>query len=273
MLSQLQNFNIEQINFIVVVDVLLVVLVFYWVYLFIRRTRAVQLLKGVAVLVLVFWLSSLLGLEKLNWLFRQSLYGLLVAIPIVFQPELRRALEQLGRGRFVDRSLFAFNEVDRTRMIHEVVRAATVLCSQRTGALIIIEGNTGLNDFIEGGIKIDGLVSAELLINIFENNAPLHDGAVIIRGDRVAAASCVLPLSENTYLNKKLGMRHRAAIGITEQTDALAVVVSEETGSLSLSLEGNLTEFLDEVELKEMLLAHLRPEQYSSLMFIWRKKQ
>jgi len=272
-LSQLQNFSIDKINLTVVIDILIVVLVFYWLFLIIRRTRAVQLLKGVAVIVLAFWVSNLLGLQIVNWLLRQTLYGLIVAIPIVFQPELRRALEQLGRGRFFDRSFFAFSEINRTRMIIEVVRSATVLAGQKTGALIIIERNTGLSEFLESGVKIDGLVSAELLANIFVNNAPLHDGAVIIQGDRVAAASCVLPLTESSHLNKKIGMRHRAAIGITEQTDAVALVVSEETGSISLSVEGVLTEFLDEIRLKDMMLSYLKPEQNGSLMFIWKKKQ
>jgi len=271
--TNLLNGLIGSISIIRVVDILIVALVLYWLMMLIRRTRAVQLLKGFVVLLFAFVLSSFLGLEIVNAMLRWALTGLVVAIPVVFQPELRRALEQLGRGKIFEQSIFTVGEFDRTKMIDEVVRACGVLSKKRFGALIVIERETGLSDFIDTGIKLDGVVSAELLVNIFVPNTPLHDGAVIIRGDRVIAASCVLPLTERQHLSKELGMRHRAGLGVTEQSDAVAVIVSEETGIISIAEDGLLTRYLDEPGLKDKLSSYLQPFHNASLAFLWRKKQ
>jgi len=271
--ASLFNKLIGSVSIVRLIDILIVALVFYWVMTLIRRTRAVQLLKGFVVLLLAFILSSLLGLEIVNAMLRWALTGLVVAIPVVFQPELRRALEQLGRGKIFEQSIFTLGEADRTRMIDEVVKAAGVLSKKRFGALIVIERETGLSDFVETGIKLDGAVSAELLVNIFVPHTPLHDGAVIIRGDRVVAAACVLPLTERPYLSKELGMRHRAGLGITEQSDALAVIVSEETGIISLAEDGLLARYLNGSRLKDKLLSALKTSYSTSLAFLWRRKQ
>jgi len=271
--ASLVNGLIGAISIVRIIDILIAALVICWVMMLIRRTRAVQLLKGFVVLLFAFVLSSLLGLEIVNAMLRWALTGLVVAIPVVFQPELRRALEQLGRGKIFEQPIFTLGEIDRTRMIDEVVKASGVLSEKRFGALIVIEKETGLSDFIETGIKLESTVSAELLVNIFVPHTPLHDGAVIIRGDRIAAASCILPLTERLYLSKELGMRHRAGLGITEQSDALVVIISEETGVISVAEDGLLTRYLDGPGLKDMLSSALRSSHNTSLAFLWRKNQ
>lgn len=242
-----------------VIDILIVSYVFYRGILLIRGTRAVQLLKGVIVLLIVTGLSGLFHLQALNWLLNRVLEMGLFAIPVVFQPELRRALEQLGRSNLLNLSMRWQVPQDPVRVIQEVVNAAQVFSKNRIGALVVLERETGLNEYIETGIAIGGLVSAELLINSFIPNTPLHDGAIIIRGDRVVAASCYLPLSDRSDLAKELGTRHRAAVGITEQSDALVVVVSEETGQISIAEAGTLTRGLDEKTLADKLAIGLNP--------------
>ncbi len=223
-----------------IVDILLVAYVIYKLLMLIKGTRAVQLLKGLAVLVVASALSDRLHLYTMNWILEKTWTMLFVALPIVFWPELRRALEQLGRGGFFGRHFFLVEE-DARRTAREVARAAEIFSRRRVGALLVFMGETGLKEYVESGIELDALVSAEALLNIFEPNTPLHDGAVIIRGNRILAAACYLPLTqENTLLSKEFGTRHRAALGITEQSDALAVVVSEETGIISLVQGGKL---------------------------------
>lgn len=239
------------------VDILVVAFVVYQVLMLIRGTRAVQLVTGLGLLFAAYIVSRWLGLYTLQWLL--SYVGLVVpiALLVLFQPELRRMLEQLGRGSVL---LVGFTPhgLDREaaiRLVNDVARAARILGSRKIGALIVIERRVGLEDFIETGIRIDAVVTVQLLINVFFPNTPLHDGAVIIRGNRLAAAGCLLPLSERPGLIRPLGTRHRAAIGVTEVTDALAVVVSEETGTISLAVEGRLDRGLTEEELKVRLLA------------------
>jgi diadenylate cyclase len=251
-----------------------IAIVSYFVYkaiVWIKGTRAVQLLKGVFVLVLAALISSWLKMTTVSWLLTQLQTMLMVALPVVFQPELRRLLEQIGRG-----GIFAYqgllNREALDRFNREMLRAVNVLSRNSTGALIILEREIGLNNYIETGITVDGLMTTELLVNIFVPKAPLHDGAVVIRGDRVAAAGCFLPLTENPNISKELGTRHRAALGVTELSDATAIVVSEETGVISVVREGKMTRYLDEESLKAILLETLSAKRVKPLSFfaLWR---
>lgn len=250
----------------VFLDIAIVLFIFYRLYLTIRGTRAVQLLKGVAVLVLVTLASQFAGLSITNWLLNQALTVGFVALPIIFYPELRRALEHIGRGSlFTKSSLLAPGERDHA--IGELVRAVVQLSSRRVGALLVWEQETGLKDWSETGVDIDAVLTAELLINVFEPNTPLHDGAVILRGDRVRAASCYLPLSDSPELKVELGTRHRAGLGITEHSDAVAVIVSEETGAISLAHEGKLARYLDDKSLTDWLTKNLHNKQLEHSIF------
>ncbi|WP_366923156.1 diadenylate cyclase CdaA [Metallumcola ferriviriculae] len=255
---------------LMVVDISLVAFVIYKGTMLIRGTRAVQLLKGLAVLVAASFASKRLGLTAINWMLDQTRIAILVALPIVFQPELRRALEQLGRGKFFARPLSTLGPDDMSRLIGDVIRAVNVLAKNKDGALIVIERETGLNDYIETGIKMDGVVTVELLTNVFVPTTPLHDGAAIIRGDRVAAAGCFLPLTDSPYLSSQLGTRHRAALGISEISDAVVVIVSEETGTISVAEEGKLTRYLDENTLRETLEDLLIPKSTNQHFWQWR---
>ena len=252
-----------------VIDIAIVAFVMYRLMLLIKGTRAVQLIKGLIVLLVLTALASFFNLNTANWLLRQAMTALVVALPVVFQPELRRALEKLGRGRFLTTTTSTHGEMEPSKVIAEISRAATLLSKNKMGALIVLERETGLEEYIDTGVKIDGLVSAEFLVNIFIPKTPLHDGAVIIRGDRVAAAACFLPLSENPYLTSDLGSRHRAGIGITEHSDAVAVIVSEETGSVALAVEGVLTRYLDEASLMDRLSSLLNLKAGSSIASLW----
>jgi diadenylate cyclase len=243
------------------IDILVVSIIVYQVLMLIRGTRAVQLVSGLAVLFGVYVVSRWLGLYTLQWLL--SYVGLVVpiALLILFQPELRRMLEQLGRGgvSLVGLSPHGLDREAAIRLVNDVARAARVLGSRKIGALIVLERQVGLQDVIDTGIRVDGVVTVQLLINIFYPNTPLHDGALIVRGNRVAAAGCLLPLSERPGLARGMGTRHRAALGITEDTDAVAVVVSEETGTISIAQEARVRRGLTEEELKVALLALVGP--------------
>jgi diadenylate cyclase len=248
-------------------DILIVTYVLYRMILWIRGTRAVQLLKGVVVILLATGISNVLHLRALNWLLDKTITIGLVAIPVIFQPELRRALEQLGRGSFFSRTSMDQMDADMTNVIGEITKATQILSKNKIGALIVMERETGLNEYMETGIPIDARVSSELLINTFIPNTPLHDGAVMIRKNRIVAASCYLPLSDNRNISKELGTRHRAAIGMSEQSDAVAVVVSEETGYVSLAINGEIMRNLDEKSFREMLLNLFAQPKSSGLSF------
>ncbi|OEF97665.1 diadenylate cyclase CdaA [Desulfuribacillus alkaliarsenatis] len=238
-----------------IIDIFLVSFVLYKLIVLIRGTRAVQLLKGIIVIILATALSSYFELRAFNWLLDKTLTTFFFAIPVVFQPELRRALEQLGRGSFFVRS--HHDEAVLQESIHDIVKAATSLSKNKIGGLIVIEGESGLNDFSESGTKLGADISSELLINLFIPNTPLHDGAVIIRKEKILAAACYLPLSENPFISKALGTRHRAGIGISEQSDAMSVIISEETGQISVADNGQLYKDLDEKALREKLTKHM----------------
>lgn len=244
-----------------VVDIVIVAVFFYYIFLLIKDTRAVQILQGVGILLFLMLLSYYLKLSTIHWILRYSLTAIAVAIPIVFQPELRRALGHLGRG-----GLFAapYERMAReaiTQVVDEITWASSILSQTRVGALIVIERETGLEEYVENATLLGSKVSGKLIISIFQHNTPLHDGAVVIKGDKLLAAGCYLPLSENVDFSadKSPGSRHRAAIGISEQTDALVVIISEQTGIISLARNGKLTRNLDPEKLKKVLLALLIP--------------
>jgi diadenylate cyclase len=228
--------NIELAN---VFDILIVAYIFYKAYILIKETRAEQLVKGLVLIIIITNLSKRLGLLTLYWIIQNTITVGLISLVIIFQPELRKALEHLGRSKLFNAKFLDSGEAIE-KVVDEITIAAVNLSSSNTGALMIIEQETGLNDFLASGVKIDAIVTSPLLENIFVENTPLHDGAVIIRKDRIVAAACVLPLTEHEG-RKDFGTRHRAAIGITENSDAIAVVVSEETGTISLSINGKLT--------------------------------
>ena len=236
-----------------VLDILIVAFLVYKVLGFIRETRAEQLAKGIVVLVGATLLSNFFDLYTLHWLLSGVMTVGMVALVVIFQPELRRALEHLGRSRFVN----IMNDIDKEdakRMVTEMVNAVETMSASRTGALMVIEKEITLNDIVETGTVIDARISAEMIGNVFYEGAPLHDGAMIIRGSRLYAAGCVLPLTQNKELSKELGTRHRAGIGITENSDALVIIVSEETGVISMAQNGVLTRFMDGKSIEKILL-------------------
>ena len=234
-----------------VVDIGLVTLVFLGLFYLVRGTRAVILLRGILLVAFIAVLAStFLNLTAFNWLVRNSIPALLVAIPVIFQPELRRAFERLGRPH----SLLGLRTTDTTtKFLATLARAAGALSRQEYGALIILEGRTGLQEYVDTGVRLDAEVSVDLMLNIFNKHTNLHDGAVIVRDERILAASCMLPLSENPDVDRDLGTRHRAALGVTESTDAIALVVSEETGAISVAHNGRLLRNLDEGPLNRTL--------------------
>jgi diadenylate cyclase len=244
-----------------ILDILIVTVLIYQLLLLLRGTRAVQLVTGLGVLFGVYAISRYLRLYTLQYLLQYLGVVIPFALLVIFQPELRRVLEQLGRGGVLVAGFapHGLGREEAIRLVNDVARACRVLALRKIGALIVIERRTGLADFIETGIKVDGLVTVQLLINLFFPNSPLHDGAAIIRGNRVMAAGCLLPLSENPAISRTLGTRHRAGLGIAEQTDAIAIIVSEETGTISLAHDGELIRGLSEEELKASLLELFTP--------------
>jgi uncharacterized protein (TIGR00159 family) len=250
-----------RLSLVAVLDILVVAAIFFWLLTVARGTRAMPLLRGIAILLgAMAVLSSTLNLTALRRLLEIAFPALIVAIPVIFQPELRRALEQLGMTRTWLNLPFAHTEDDIDRTIDEIVRAVVQLARQRIGALIVIERETGLQEYADRGVPMDSALTRQLLIQIFTPNTPLHDGAVIIRDNRILAAACVLPLTE-APIGGTLGTRHRAAVGISEQSDAIAVVVSEETGQISMALGGRLQRDLTHDRLKAVLRALLRVDR------------
>lgn len=257
------------------IDILLVTYLIYKLIMVIKGTKAVQLLKGIFVILIVTLISEKLEFQTLNWIMQQILSWGVVAFVIIFQPELRRALDQLGRGRFFSRTGNKEDE-EQEKIVEAIAKATDYMAKRRIGALISIERETGLADYIETGIPLNANISSELLINIFIPNTPLHDGAVILQKNSVAAAACYLPLSESPFISKELGTRHRAALGISEVTDSLTVIVSEETGAISLTKNGELHRDLKLDKFKELLSAELlvieKSKPASSGRWNWRGK-
>ena len=246
-------------------DIFIVAYLLYKLLMLTKETRASAVLKGFVMLIAVSWISDLLGLTALSWVLQNVVSNGAVVLVILFQPELRKALEQIGRGAIRERAAGG----ESARIVSEITHCMLNLSRRRVGALIVIEQRIGLKDVIETGTSLQSEISSALMENIFEPNTPLHDGAVVIRGDRIMAAACILTLSEGKGISRELGTRHRAAIGITETTDAIALIVSEETGIISMAREGRLTRHLDRAGLEQVLTALYQPKEnglLSSLM-------
>jgi uncharacterized protein (TIGR00159 family) len=241
--------RLPEFTWIDVLDILIVGFIIYQLLQFIRGTHAVQMALGGVVLVVFYWFSQLFNLETVNWILRTFLPYVVFGVIVVFQAEIRKVLAHLGKT-----PLLGFSKQRTEEVIDEVVLASTTLAAQRTGAIIVVERDMGLRSYIETGIGLDALVTYDLLISIFNPGTPLHDGAVVIQGNRLAAAACFLPLTVNPELSRQLGSRHRAAIGLTEDTDAVVVVVSEETGTISLVYGGRIRRDFDGGSLKQALL-------------------
>lgn len=256
-----------------IIDIIIVAAVFYKLFSLIKETRAEQLTKGIFALFVFAKLSGFLKLYTINWILENAMTVGVIAILIVFQPELRRGLEYIGRSRFFTKSFLEVKGESLTKNVDEIVEAVASLSRQKIGALIVLERETGLNEVIETGTKIDGLVSSDLLINIFIPNTPLHDGAVIIKEDIIRAAACFLPLTENMGVSKELGTRHRAALGISEKSDTLSIIVSEETGAISIAENGNIARHLDTKTLRQILIDMYKPKESSQAFIMrWRRK-
>ena len=243
----------HRLGLIDIIDILIVAVIVYELLLLTRHTRGSALLKGLFLLLVIMVLSSLLGLTSLNWLLLAILQNGALVLVILFQPELRKALERMGRSRILTKGNRRNEDEERDTVISEIVQTVTDLSRRRVGALMVFERQTGLEDVIETGTRLDAEISAPLLENIFEPNTPLHDGAVVIRDDQIMAAACILPLAEASGVSRELGTRHRAALGISENTDARVVVVSEETGIVSMARDGALKRPLSTDELKDCL--------------------
>lgn len=246
------------------VDILITAYLFYRTFLLLRGTRAVQLAKGILLLVVAAQLSAIFSLQATHAVLQTVELALLVAIPVVFQPELRRVLEQLGRSPVFGGQRFLHDMTDKSfqNLLDQIVKAARVLSSDHVGALLVLERETGLKDLIETGVPVDAQVSWEIIANIFSPRTPLHDGACVLRGNRLVAAACFLPLADSTNRQgTELGTRHHAALGVSEQTDAVAIVVSEETGTISIAENGRLIRHLDEASLRRLLESAFRPPE------------
>ena len=258
-----------------VLDILDIVVVAYFLYrlhLMMKNTRAATLAKGLLVLLVFMVICRYLNLHVISWLLEKSMTVILVALPVVFQPELRRALEQIGRGKLFHKTS-ELDEQEFEDMLDSVAHATKIMSKNKVGALMVFERSTGLEDRIETGVAVDGIVSSGLIQNIFVKDTPLHDGAVIIRGKRIIAACCLLPLTENRNLSQELGTRHRAAIGLSEQSDAIVLVVSEETGAVSIARNGELMRYLTVDDVKEILRNSIfRPNMTDKTTFMDKMK-
>lgn len=253
-----------------IVDIFLVWYVVYKLLMVIRGTKAVQLLKGIFVIIIARFASEYLNLDTLSWILENAITWGFLGIIIIFQPELRRALEQLGRGKIFARSGI-HEEEELKKNVEALVDSVSYMAKRRIGALISIERETGMSDYIETGIPLHSDLSSQLLINIFIPNTPLHDGAVILQQNRISAAACYLPLSESPFISKELGTRHRAAVGISEVTDALTIVVSEETGSISVTQHGDLIRNMTLEDFQDLLIKELGSQAQNSST-LWKRK-
>jgi diadenylate cyclase len=255
--QRLAFLRVEEFSWVQVLDILIVALIIYQLLQFIRGTHAVQMAVGAVLLVGFYWVSQLLNLETVNWLLRTFMPYVVFGLIVIFQAEIRKALAHLGKTPL----LGAFSRERPEETIDEIVLAATTLAGQRIGAIVVLEREMGLRSYIETGIGLDALLTYDLLISIFNPKTPLHDGAVVVQGNRIAAAACFLPLTVNPALSRALGSRHRAAIGVTEDTDAVVVVVSEETGTISLVAGGRIRREFDGPTLKAALLEAMEIER------------
>jgi len=272
--------SIPDIGITDVVEILIISFIIYELMLWIKNTRAWMLFKGIVFLLIFVGIAALFNMNTILWIAYKTFNVGVIAVIVVFQPELRRALEQLGRNNIIN----SFINIDEARInekvisektANEIVKAAFEMGKKKTGALIVIENEVGLSEYERTGIELDAEVSSQLLINIFEHNTPLHDGAVIIKGNRITSATCYLPLSDNMELSKELGTRHRAAVGISEVTDSLTIIVSEETGSVSTAMMGRISRNLDADEVKNKIkdLKMTETEETSSKFKVWKGRK
>ncbi len=261
-LKSLQENPLELVT--LVIDIAIVIFLLYCFFKMVRGSRAWQLIKGIALFIIATWVSGLLNLKILNWILTGIMNLGVIAIIVIFQPELRRGLEQLGTNKLtkffgIDKDVATKTKED----IYKVVIAATELSKAKTGALIVLQRDIAIQDIIATGIPMDAEVSPQLLVNIFEPKTPLHDGAVIIAGNKIAAAACVLPLADDKDIAKELGTRHRAAIGISKESDSIVVVVSEETGKMSVAKDGTLIADIREDVLKKILISNIVTKRFT----------
>ena len=265
---------LSRISLTNILEIVIISFVVYEILYWVKNTRAWTVLKGLVVICLFALVAAVLHLTTILWIL-ENITGIAeTALLIIFQPELRKALEQLGSQKIIS-SILSFDDgkVERgftEKTVNELVRATFEMAKVKTGALMVIERNTSLKEIERTGIEINGLVTSQLLINIFEHNTPLHDGAVVIRGNRVAAATCYLPLSDNMTISKDLGTRHRAAVGVSEVTDSLTIVVSEETGRVSVAEGGALTRIADAESLRKILAQVEKPAEESGRFKLWK---
>ncbi len=257
-------FIFQRLNWLNVIDILLVTLIFFGLLYWLRDTQAMVLFRGVILIVIALSLvTSLVDLPAFSWLVQNSLPVLLLAIPVIFAPEIRRALERIGRAGTILPALGRATEDEFEITVRAVVAAAARLSARQHGALIVLQRLDSLEEYIESGVRMDAKVTAELLLQLFYPNTPLHDGAAILSGSRIVAAACVMPLSSSGILNRsperQMGLRHRAALGISEESDAIAVVVSEETGAISIAHAGRMIRRIDPDRLENILIAFLQP--------------
>ena len=253
----LEAFHIPSVRPTDILEILIIAFLVYHVFLWAKNSRLWSMLKGVIVIIVFILFASFFHMNTILWIVGKFFSVIITVVVIILQPELRRALEELGRKNFFSNASFfgdmKFQERFSDKTLNEIVRACVEMSKVRTGALIVIQQDFSLAEFERTGINVDGIVTSQLLINIFEHNTPLHDGAVIIRGDRVVSATCYLPLSDNMGIGKELGTRHRAGIGVSEVTDSLTIIVSEETGKISVAYEGELDKSVDSDRLRERL--------------------
>ena len=269
--------NLPKITMTDVVEILIITFLFYSMLVWIKNTRAWVLLKGIMVILLFVLVAAVFQMNTIIWIAKNTLSVAITAIVIIFQPEIRKALENLGQKNFLT-SFFAFDfskgEIAKftDKTINELVKACYEMGKVKTGALIVIEDEIVLSEYERTGIAVDGILTSQLLINIFEKNTPLHDGAVIVRGDRVVSATCYLPLTDSLSISKDLGTRHRAAVGISEVSDSLTIVVSEETGKVSIAMGGELYRNVDAEFLKNKLSFIQHREKKVSKIELWRRR-
>lgn len=252
---------VAEIKVTYIIDIGIIAFVFYKLLGLIKETRAEQLVKGFLIILIISKLSEWAKLYAINYILQNTFTIGLIALVIIFQPELRKALEHLGRSQWLISNGKKGTLEEQTRSINEIVDAVSVMSRKKIGALIVVERLIGINDIIDTGTTLDAKITADLLMNVFYPKSPLHDGAVVIKNNRLMAAGCLLPLSSNKYISKELGTRHRAAMGMTESSDALIVIVSEETGAISMAVEGKLQRFLDTSTLRDLMINTLEKEK------------
>ena len=282
-MSQLNDFiatyiaRMPSIRWVDIVEILLIAFLMYHILVWVKNTRAWSLLKGIIVIAVFILIAAYFQMNTILWIVQNAFGVAVTAVVVILQPELRKALEELGQKNIIS-SIIPF-ETYRTseegrfsdKTINEITKACVEMGKVKTGALIVIEQNQSLSEYERTGIDVDGIVTSQLLINIFEKNTPLHDGAVIVRGNRITSATCYLPLSDNMALSKDLGTRHRAGVGISEATDSMTVIVSEETGKISVAYKGELERSLDGDRLKERLKSiQNKPEEELKKRILWK---